>query len=84
MTDRKKRPWIAPLCRQMSAGTVKAIRRALGLTQFQLGRELYLKGDEPDHPIRDWENGRKEITGPAQRALELLAEKHNINLNQEG
>jgi len=63
----------------MPASTIRALRRALGLTQFQLGRALYLEGPHPDRVVRRWESGAP-MSGPARKALEMMAEKARIDL----
>lgn len=37
-------------------------------------------GDEPDRPIRRWESGAIAISGPAQKALEMIAKECGIKI----
>ena len=53
----------------MSGQDVKAIRESLGLTQDELARWLGLSGRSN---VAHIEAGRKAITGPVRRLMELL------------
>lgn len=73
MKPTKKAAWQEPKYVPMLALDVRRMRASLGLTQYQLAKSLYLAGRDPALKIRQWETGKEQITGPAQRALELLA-----------
>lgn len=65
----------------MNATMVRALRAQLGLSVAELAEELRLvdpAGSGARH-VREWESGAREITGPASRALELLAERHHTS-----
>jgi len=55
----------------MTPAAVKSARKALGLTQSELGLALRLSPDE-GRTVRNWESGRNPISGPASLALEAL------------
>lgn len=55
----------------MTGKDFKAIRESLGLTQDELGRWLGLSGRSN---VAHIEAGRKAITGPVRRLMELLRE----------
>lgn len=65
----------------MTAAQLRALRAALKLTQFELGRVLYLRGPHPDRVIRRWEAGTTDISGPVKKALEMIAHSHNIKIH---
>lgn len=56
----------------MNANEVKAARHELGLTQAQLAAALELAGDSGARTVRNWEQGRIAITGPARVAIRLM------------
>ena len=60
----------------MTPAQVRHIRTALGLTQDELGRLLYLDGKEPARTVRKWET--EGPSGPAAKALELIAKEKRI------
>lgn len=64
----------------MTAAQLRTLRASLGMTQYQLGLLLYMGGDEPDRPIRRWESGVIVISGPAQKALEMIAKERGIKI----
>ncbi len=57
----------------MTGDEVKSIRKALGLTQSELGRWLLLGGAQPGHTVRMWESGKRPVTGPVEIALTAFA-----------
>lgn len=59
---------------------IKQIRKALGLTQRQLAKELGLSDKNGDVYIRKVENGKTNPSGLLIKAIELLCEKNNIKL----
>lgn len=59
-----------------TAAHVRHVRAALGLTQYELGRLLYLDGDDPARTVRKWEADGP--SGPAAKALELIAKEKRI------
>lgn len=60
---------------------VKAARKALGLTQAQLAARLRLRANYGDATVRSWEAGRREISGPAQVAIELLLQLDGLTID---
>jgi DNA-binding transcriptional regulator YiaG len=58
----------------MKASEVAEIRKALGLTQLELGQKLELSGPRPDRTVRNWESDG--VTGPVAVALRLLLKEH--------
>jgi DNA-binding transcriptional regulator YiaG len=60
--------------RRMNPSEIRAAREALGLSQSGLARVLRM-GPNGATRIREWEEGRREITGPAAVALSLLLEQ---------
>lgn len=66
----------------LTAAQLRALRAALKLTQYELGRKLYLSGPHPDRVIRRWEAGTVEISGPAIKALEMIAKDEGIILKR--
>lgn len=60
-----EQPWRGP--------TVRAARKAMGLTQSGLGSWLCLEPKNADWTVRSWERwegeGKGGITGPARRAI---------------
>lgn len=51
---------------RMTPAEIKAARHALGMTQAQLAAALELAGDSGARTVRNWEQGRNPITGPAR------------------
>lgn len=51
-------------------GRAWGLDRPLHMTE--LGRVLGLAGDDPGETVRDYERGKKPISGPIALALELL------------
>lgn len=64
----------------MTAAQLRSLRAALDLSQADLGRLLYLSEDNCARTIRRWENDEVAITGPAQKALELIAKERRIRI----
>lgn len=62
----------------MTAAQVHYIRTALGLTQYELGRLLYLEGKNIARTVRNWETTGP--TGPVAKALEMIANENQIRL----
>jgi DNA-binding transcriptional regulator YiaG len=54
------------------AETVRAARQRLGLSCAELAKALKLSAAKGKDTVREWENGRREISGPAQAAMELM------------
>jgi DNA-binding transcriptional regulator YiaG len=57
--------------RAMSPNEVRDARRALGLTLHELAVLLRMGGDGK-RSVRRWEDGDREISGPASVAIEAL------------
>ena len=55
----------------MTPADFRAIRHRLGLSQAQLARALRVQSDRT---IRKWEQGERDIPGPAQVLMALLVE----------
>ena len=53
--------------------TLKSLRQSLGLSQTQMAEVLRLAPDSGQRTIRDWETGRRNITGPASLCLDYIA-----------
>ena len=58
----------------MTPDRIKEIRIALGLSQNGLAEALRL-GANGGRTVRRWESGSMPISGPAQVAMELMAER---------
>jgi len=58
--------------RAMTPEDIKAAREALGLTQWELADALELEGNYGKDTVRNWERGKRPITGPARVALRLM------------
>lgn len=64
----------------MTGDEMRDARRTLGeawrlgrpLTMTELGQVLGLAGEDPGATVRDYERGKKPISGPLALALELL------------
>ena len=54
----------------------RAIRELLGLTQDQFATALFISVTT----LRDWEDGRREPSGPAMRLLQIAAKHPEIFL----
>jgi transcriptional regulator with XRE-family HTH domain len=59
---------------------IRELRQALGLTQLQLARKLYLSGKEPDRHIRRLEANERNPSGPLVRAMEALAKEAKVKV----
>jgi DNA-binding transcriptional regulator YiaG len=57
----------------MTTDEIKAARHALGMSVSEMADWLGLEGERGRDLIRDWEKGKKPITGPAARALKLAS-----------
>lgn len=64
----------------MTAAQVRNLRSALKLTQYEFGRMIYLGGDNPERVVRRWESGSQDISGPARKALEMIAKERGIRI----
>lgn len=53
----------------MSPLEVRAARLALGMNQREFAEALRLSGEAT---VRSWESGRRKISGPATKAIELM------------
>lgn len=60
-----------------AAKYARRVRRRLGLTQ----REFSQRIDVPLDTIRNWEQGKREPTGPARALLKILARNPEIALS---
>lgn len=56
----------------MSPTEIKAARKALGMTQARLADTLELAGSSGARTVRNWEQGRIAITGPARVAIRMM------------
>ena len=61
----------------MTPDDVKTARAALGLTQAQLADALELEGNYGKDSVRNWERGKRPISGPARVALRLMVQGAN-------
>jgi DNA-binding transcriptional regulator YiaG len=60
--------------RQMAPDEIKAARAALGVTQTELADALELEGIFGKDTVRNWERGKRPISGPARVAVRLMLE----------
>jgi putative transcriptional regulator len=60
-----------PVLREFTAGSIRALRRKLHLTQRALAAYINVKPTT----VRSWEQGQKSPSGPSQRLLQLLDDK---------
>jgi DNA-binding transcriptional regulator YiaG len=56
----------------MQPDDIKAIRAQLGMTQEQVARAIGLEGPTAKDTFRQWENGRRPISGVAAQCLRYL------------
>lgn len=56
----------------MTGHEIKMAREALGLSFRGLAKELGLSPDSGPRRVRDWEDGNRDITGPAARLIVAL------------
>lgn len=56
----------------MKPSKIRAMRREMGMTQRELAAALRLQPASGRNTVRDWETGKRPITGPASMALECL------------
>jgi DNA-binding transcriptional regulator YiaG len=56
----------------VTADEVKAARLALGMTQDQAARAIGLEGATAKDTFRQWESGRRPISGTAAQCLRYL------------
>lgn len=61
---------------------LKLLRTALGWSYLEMADRLRLTGSSSERRDRvfDMEVGKRPVTGPIAAAVDLLAEKHAINL----
>lgn len=57
------------------AQILKAVRKELGLTQSEMASKM---GYAHQQSISKIEQGKKNLSGPARRCLQLIAEKNGI------
>lgn len=58
------------------ASKTRRIRKRMGLTQLEFSRRI----DVPLETIRNWEQGKREPTGPARALLKILDKNPEIAL----
>ncbi len=58
--------------RAMNRTEARRVREALGLSLGDLSRWLKLSPANGPRLVRDWEDGRRPITGPASVAIEAF------------
>jgi hypothetical protein len=63
----------------MSPAEIKAARKAMGLSTAGMAEWLGLELPNGEKLIRDWEHGRRDITGPAAKAIELALGPANFS-----
>lgn len=56
----------------MEPNDVKDARQALGMTQQQLADALGLTGPYAKDTVRNWESGKRPISGPAATCIRYL------------
>jgi len=56
----------------MTPDAIKAARHELGMTQAGLAAALELHPDNGARTVRNWEQGKIAITGPARVAIRLM------------
>jgi len=54
---------------------IRAAREALGYSQTELAEALQMGPNGADR-IREWEQGKRPITGPASVAIRLMVASH--------
>lgn len=59
--------------RSMTPPEIKAARQTLGMTQAQLAAALELHPDNGARTVRNWEQGKVAITGPARVLIRTWA-----------
>jgi DNA-binding transcriptional regulator YiaG len=57
--------------RSLTPADLREARKRLGLTQHGLAEALQMGPNGADR-VREWEQGKREITGPASVAIRLL------------
>lgn len=69
-----KKPAKPPLFTAMPGDRVREIRKALNLSQTELGAKLGLRGESAmkARTIRRWELGQRGVDGPTALALRFL------------
>lgn len=55
----------------MTGDQIKAARHSFAMSVSELADWLGLDGPRGRDLVRDWEKGKKQITGPAERAIRL-------------
>lgn len=58
----------------MAPADVSWVRDLLGLSLAELARWLRLSPENGARMVRDWESGRRPVTGPAGVAMQAFAE----------
>lgn len=56
----------------MTPESIREARRALGLTYSGMADALRLEPANGAGRVREWEEGKRQITGPASVAIELM------------
>ena len=64
--------------RPLTGEEVREARETLGLTQQQLADVLELESQFSRDTVREWEAGRRQVTGPAGVAIRLLLQLHQM------
>jgi DNA-binding transcriptional regulator YiaG len=54
---------------------VREARKALGMTQAELADALELEGNYGKDSVRNWERGKRSISGPCRVAIRLMLER---------
>ncbi len=57
----------------MTGAEARAVRKALKLTEIELGHWLMLKSANAHNTVRAWEKGKREVSGPVTVALAAFA-----------
>lgn len=59
----------------MTGAQVRAARTKLGLSQAGLARALDLRGAAAWQTVSEWENGKRDVPGPAARLLKIWTDR---------
>ena len=65
---------------QWDAARVRALRRALKLTQQQLAEELGVR----QQTVSEWETGAYQPRGASARVLDIVAERSGVGYGAQG